>query len=63
VHARGLVAEITPYDLTDRRGICTAGLRAFPRTVSLRFDETGEAALRVNGRSGARYETRINVQP
>lgn len=63
VQVRGLIAEVTPYDLTNRRGICTADLRAFPRTVSLRFDEAGEATVRVNGRSGARHEARITVQP
>lgn len=66
VSVRGLVAEITPYDLVNHGGICTADLRAFPRTVSLRFDEAGEATVRVNGRSGSqpvRYETRITVQP
>ena len=63
---RGLVAEVTPYDLVNRGGICTADLRGFPRTVTLRFDEAGEATVRVNGRSGSQavsYETRIAVQP
>lgn len=63
---RGLVAEITPYDLVSRGGICTADLHSFPRTVTLRFAEAGEAIVRVNGHSGSepvRYEARITVQP
>jgi hypothetical protein len=65
VRVRGLVADVTPYD-SIFRGTCTADLRSFPRAVTLRFDEAGEATVRVNGRSGAqpvRYETRITVQP
>jgi hypothetical protein len=60
--------EITPYD-REKRGdgvICTDDLRAYPRTVTVRIETTGEAVIRVKGRTlhpsdPAVYETRVTV--
>jgi hypothetical protein len=64
VRIDGLTAEITPYDRrAPRNSACTADLHPFPRPVELRFDQAGEALIRVRGRSDVLYETRINVSP
>jgi hypothetical protein len=59
--------EVTPYD-RERVGdvVCTDDLRSYPRTVVLRFDESGERVIRVAGRTlhpstPTFYETRVTV--
>jgi hypothetical protein len=62
----GAVAEITPYDRQPLSGICTSDLAPFPRTVDVRFDEAGEALIRIVGRSftgTAEFEKAIVVRP
>jgi hypothetical protein len=61
-------AEITPYDeqATGEGVVCTDDLRPYPRDVTLRFDEAGQALIRVIGRSfsgPAEFETSVVVQP
>jgi hypothetical protein len=51
VEVDGLVAEITPYDRVLLEGICTDDLAPFPRAVDVRFDEAGEALVRLVGRT------------
>jgi hypothetical protein len=67
VHVSGLIAEVTPYDLKATRGACTDDLVPYPREVSLRFDQAGEALVRVLGRTlrsePAQYEARLVVRP
>jgi hypothetical protein len=67
VEVEGLVAEITPYDRVLEEGVCTDDLAPFPRVVALRFDEPGEALVRVVGRSisgfGAEIERSLFVRP
>lgn len=68
VEIAGLVAEITPYDLTARNAVCTSDLARHPRSVTLRFDSPGEAVIRVHGRTlltdePTLYEPRILVEP
>jgi hypothetical protein len=47
----GLVATITPYDaVSSGHGTCLDYLKAYPRTVELRFAQPGTATIRVNGR-------------
>jgi hypothetical protein len=62
----GTVAEITPYDRQPLSGICTSDLVPFPRTVDVRFDEAGEALIRIVGRSfqgTAEFEKTVVVVP
>jgi hypothetical protein len=42
-------AEIVPYDRISGQN-CTDAVRRLARTVTLRFDDSGEAVLRVTGR-------------
>lgn len=69
VQVNGLTATITPYDLKPTGdAICTDDLASHPRTVTLRFQLTGEASIRVIGRTlhpdgPAVYETTIPVAP
>lgn len=65
VHVGGLTAHITPYDLVAVTGVCTADLGPHPREVTLRFDQAGEAVVRVLGRDElgepTQYEARLRV--
>jgi hypothetical protein len=59
-------AEITPYDLQALQGICTDDLRPFARSAAVRFDEAGDALIRVVGRSftgTAEFEKTVVVVP
>jgi hypothetical protein len=61
----GLLATVRPFDL-ERRGpnvACTADLRAYPRPVTLRFDEPGQATIRVIGARGEQVEQQLTVRP
>jgi hypothetical protein len=52
VSVDGLLATITPYDVINSgSGACLDYLKAYPRTVQLRFAQTGTATIRVNGHS------------
>ena len=59
----GLVAVVRPFDWS-RTGdaVCTADLRAYSRTVALRFDEAGEATVRLIGQEG-QVERTVQVRP
>jgi hypothetical protein len=48
----GAVATITPYDrlIGDEDTLCLLIVEHFPRNVKVRFDQPGEAILRVEGR-------------
>jgi len=65
VHVAGLVARVTPYDRVAVTGVCTDDLRPYPREVILRFDQAGEAVVRVLGRTvlgaPAQHEGRVLV--
>jgi hypothetical protein len=50
VIVRGLDATVTPYD-REYDGICIENLAAFPRPVTVVFDQPGDATVRVAGRS------------
>jgi hypothetical protein len=50
VVVQGLVATITPYDVISG-GTCLDYLKAYPRTLELRFGQAGRATILVNGRS------------
>jgi hypothetical protein len=48
----GLLATITPYDVVNSgSGTCLDYLKAYPRTVQLRFAQAGTATIRVTGQS------------
>jgi hypothetical protein len=50
----GLVVELTPYDIYHEGPgvVCTLELRFMPRKVSVRFDASGVATIRLRGRRG-----------
>jgi hypothetical protein len=64
VQVAGLMAQVTPYDLVAVTGVCTEDLRPRPREVMLRFDQVGEALVRVLGRTvlGAPAEHEVRIQ-
>ena len=52
VSTRGLLADVTPYDLLPSpETICIALLRASPRSIALTFAAPGTAVVRLHGRS------------
>ncbi len=58
---------VTPYDLAPAEdAVCAMTVAALPRPVQIRFDEPGEATLRVNGRKviGGNYNeaTMVTVE-
>lgn len=64
----GLLAEVMPYDRKATGGVpCTADLASFPRPVTLRFDQAGDAVVRVHGYSigirASMYEAHVTVTP
>jgi len=67
VTVSGLLAEVTPYDRKAIGSLCTTDVASFPRPVTLRFDEAGDAVVRVQGFSlGIRasvYEAHVTVTP
>jgi hypothetical protein len=47
---RGLEAEITPYDYTEPAGsVCTQQLRIFEHRVTVAFESSGTARVRIRG--------------
>ncbi len=50
VNVGGLEATVTPYDRAYQ-GACIDILKAYPRPVTVTFDQPGEATVRVVGRS------------
>jgi hypothetical protein len=50
VVVEGLVARITPYDVVAGE-TCMDYLKAYPRTIEVRFGRAGAAIIRVDGRS------------
>lgn len=61
----GLLAVVRPFDL-EKRGanvVCTMDLAPYSRSVTLRFDEAGEATIRVIGARGEQVEQQLTVQP
>ncbi len=66
VTVTGHTTEIVPYDLVpapDSRVNCTDDLRAFPRTVTLRFRESGVWTVRLIGRGDVSVTRTVIVQP
>lgn len=67
VNVSALTAHITPYDLVATTGSCTRDLAAYPREVTLQFDEVGEATVWVHGRGlqgePTQYEAQLLVLP
>lgn len=64
VQVSGLVADVTPWDRVAPVGMaCTDDLAPFPRTVTLRFDVSGTATVRLRGRGGLSYEAKLPVAP
>lgn len=66
VNVTGLLAEIVPYDRKATGAVaCTTDMASFPRTVRLRFDQAGDAVVRVNGHSigirASTYEAHVTV--
>src|SRR5207245_5747511 len=52
VSTRGLLADVTPYDLLPPpETICIALLRASPRSIALTFTAPGTGVVRLHGRS------------
>ncbi len=48
----GMVADVTPYDVVDRGSVvCPAIVRTFEHSAALVFPTTGEATVRVHGRT------------
>ena len=65
VTVNGHTAEIVPYDSVpapDRNLVCTADLRAFPRTVTLRFRASGVWTVRLLGRDDVSVNRTVIVQ-
>ncbi len=66
VTVNGHTAEIVPYDSVpapDRNLVCTADLRAFPRTVTLRFRASGVWTVRLIGGGDVSVTRTVIVQP
>ncbi len=66
VTVNGHTAEIVPYDSVpapDRNLVCTADLRAFPRTVTLRFRASGVGTVRLIGRDDVSVTRTVIIQP
>ncbi len=66
ITVNGHTAEIVPYDSVpapDRNLVCTADLRAFPRTVTLRFRASGVWTVRLIGRDDVSVNRTVIVQP
>ena len=66
VTVTGHTAEIVPYDSVpapDSQMVCTDDLRAFPRTVTLRFRASGVWTVRVIGRDDVSVTRTVIVQP
>ncbi len=64
----GSITGAAGWERVGPNVVCTADLRASPRTVPMRFDTPGEATIRVVGRTNhprgaARYEVRVQVRP
>jgi hypothetical protein len=51
VTMRGLEVSVTPYDQEYVRGSCLHYLKGYPRSITVTFDRTGTAVVRVQGRS------------
>lgn len=45
----GTIAEIRPYNETQRRDVCTLDLLILTHTAMVQFDQSGEVTLRVVG--------------
>ncbi len=65
----GDLAEVQPYNRTQRSDVCTSDLLILAHTVTIQFNETGLATLRITGREGsssqtepARIDRRITVR-
>jgi hypothetical protein len=66
VTVTGHTAEIVPYDSVpapDTQMGCTDDLRAFPRTVTLRFRASGVWTVRLIGRDDVSVNRTVIVQP
>lgn len=67
VTVSGLLAEVTPYDRKAIGSLCTTDVAQFPRPVTLRFDQAGDAVVRVQGFSigirASTYEAHVTVTP
>ncbi len=66
VTVTGHTAEIVPYDSVpapDSQMLCTDDLRAFPRTVTLRFRASGVWTVRLLGRDDVSVNRTVIVQP
>ena len=67
VTVTGLLAEVTPYDRKAIGSVCTPDLAQFPRPVTLRFDQAGDAVVRVHGFTlgirASTYEAHVTVTP
>ncbi len=66
VTVTGHTAEIVPYDSVpapDSQVLCTGDLRAFPRTVTLRFRVSGVWTVRLIGRGDVSVTRTVIVQP
>ena len=62
----GHTTEIVPYDFVpapDSQVTCTDDLRAFPRTVTLRFRASGVWTVRLTGRGDVSVTRTVIVQP
>ncbi|HEV3051724.1 MAG TPA: hypothetical protein VGX50_15570 [Longimicrobium sp.] len=46
---QGMTAEVRPYDVNSGREVCTADVRLFEHTATLRFDTPGTATVRIVG--------------
>ena len=66
VTVTGHTAEIVPYDSVpapDSYMVCTDDLRAFPRTVTLRFRASGVWTVQVIGRDDVSVTRTVIIQP
>ena len=66
VTVTGHTAEIVPYDSVpapDSQVLCTADVRAFPRSVTLRFRASGVWTVRLIGRNDVSVNRTVIVQP
>lgn len=50
VAVEGRLAQVVPYDLHSRDGTCSDVVRAFDHAAVVRFEEAGEAEVRVVGK-------------
>jgi hypothetical protein len=46
---QGMTAEVRPYDVHNGSVVCTADVRLFEHTATLRFDTPGTATVRIVG--------------